>query len=90
MPITAMCTRGTDVQSRPFPSFVTSTIDPVSATPKLQPEMPRSAREEPVAQLLAGEGGQRLGRGLEQAVVVDLGLQDVGAPDSGRGGLPGR
>ena len=43
MPITATCTGGSEVTIRPLPSFVTITTDPVSAMPKLTPEMPISA-----------------------------------------------
>ena len=39
-----MCTGGSDVESRPLPSLVTSTTVPVSAMAKLQPVMPTSAR----------------------------------------------
>ena len=67
MPITAMCTRGTVVQRRPLPSFSTSTMEPVSATAKLQPDTPRSAAEEAGPQLLAGEGGEVLGLRVELA-----------------------
>ncbi len=42
-PITATCTRGSEVTIRPLPSLVTSTMVPVSATPKLAPVIPRSA-----------------------------------------------
>ena len=43
MPVIPMCIRGAEVHSRPFPSFVTITSVPVSATTKLAPLMPRSA-----------------------------------------------
>src|SRR5881409_10295 len=42
-PITATCTRGSDVVMRPLPSLVTRTTVPVSATAKLAPVIPRSA-----------------------------------------------
>src|SRR5207247_2236908 len=42
-PITATCTRGSEVAMRPLPSLVTRTTVPVSATAKLAPVMPRSA-----------------------------------------------
>ena len=42
-PMIATCTRGSDVTIRPFPSLVTSTTVPVSATAKLAPVIPRSA-----------------------------------------------
>ena len=63
MPITAMCTRGTVVQRRPLPSFSTSTIEPVSATAKLQPGHTEVGGEETGSELLAGEGGEVLGLG---------------------------
>ena len=50
MPISATCTRGSVVVSRPLPSFVVMQTLPVSATPKLPPEMPMSALQEPGAQ----------------------------------------
>ena len=37
MPATATCTLGMDVHMRPFPSLVSSTTVPVSATMKLAP-----------------------------------------------------
>ncbi len=43
MPIIAMWIRGSELTSRPLPSFVTRQIDPVSLTPKLAPVMPTSA-----------------------------------------------
>ena len=43
MPMSATCTRGSVVVSRPLPSFVTRQMLPVSATPKLPPLMPMSA-----------------------------------------------
>ena len=42
-PITATCTRGSEVTMRPLPSLVTSTTVPVSATAKLAPVIPMSA-----------------------------------------------
>src|SRR4030095_7962252 len=42
-PITATCTRGSEVAMRPLPSLVTRTTVPVSATAKFAPVMPRSA-----------------------------------------------
>ena len=47
MPISATCTRGSVVVSRPLPSFVQMQRLPVSATPKLPPEMPMSALRNP-------------------------------------------
>ena len=43
MPITATWMRGRAVTRRALPSFSTTQIVPVSATPKLTPEMPMSA-----------------------------------------------
>ncbi len=48
MPISATCTRGRDVVSRPLPSFVVMQTLPVAATPKLPPEMPMSAWRKPL------------------------------------------
>ena len=84
-----MCTRGTDVHSRPLPSLVTRTIDPVSATPKLHPEMPRSARRNSARSCSRGEGGERRRRSLEDAIVGDLlleELRDLVAVEVHRGG----
>ena len=47
----ATCTRGSELTSRPLPSFVTRQIEPVSATPKFAPVMPTSAVEERLAEL---------------------------------------
>ena len=47
MPMSATCTRGTVVVSRPLPSFVQMQRLPVSATPKLPPEIPMSALRKP-------------------------------------------
>ena len=88
--MTAMCTRGTDVHSRPLPSFVTRTIDPVSATPKLHPGDAEVGAQELGAQLLPGERGERRGRRLEHATVGDLLLQELRGLGSGRGAPPGR
>src|SRR5439155_645660 len=41
--IRATCTRGTLVTRRPFPSFVSTTMDPVSATPMFAPVTPTFA-----------------------------------------------
>ena len=41
--MTTTCVRGRVVTMRPLPSLVTSTTEPVAATPKLAPEMPMSA-----------------------------------------------
>ena len=65
-----MCTGGSDVDSRPLPSLVTSTTVPVSATAKLQPVMPTSAAQERLAQLRAGERRQ-LRRGVVELVAGD-------------------
>ncbi|MNT52113.1 hypothetical protein D3C72_1891210 [compost metagenome] len=43
MPMMAMCTSGTDVVSRPLPSFSTSHRVPVSAAAKFTPDRPISA-----------------------------------------------
>ena len=43
IPMIAMCTGGSDEHMRPLPSFVTSTIVPVSATAKLTPVIPTGA-----------------------------------------------
>ena len=58
MPIRVTCTRGNDVTIRPFPSLVTSVIDPVSATAKLQPVMPISAVRKTLRNRRAGDCGQ--------------------------------
>ncbi len=77
--MTATCTRGTVVHSRPFPSFVTSTIEPVSATPKFAPETPRSARRNSARNRSRAKAASGPGAGLEDAVVGHLGLQDARA-----------
>ena len=46
IPMKAMCTGGAAVTRRPLPSLVTRTIEPVSATARLAPEMPTSSLEE--------------------------------------------
>ena len=67
IPMSATWTRGRLDTSRPLPSFVTRTIEPVSQTPKFAPVMPTSARMERLAQLaprglrqLRELGGDRL------------------------------
>ena len=67
IPINVTCTRGKDVTMRPFPSFVTSAIEPVSATAKLHPVIAHVGLEKGAPQLPAREGGQRgriVGEGL--------------------------
>ena len=84
----AMCTGGSDEHMRPLPSFVTSTIVPVSATREVHARDPDRRREEPLAQVVAGERGQ-LGR-----VVADRAARRAArtarAPRRGSCGWPGR
>ncbi len=89
IPMTAMCTGGSDEHMRPFPSFVTRTIVPVSATAKLTPVIPTGRLEEPAAEMVAGErrelGGvvadRAAGQRLEQVAHLIRGLVDRGDDD---------
>ena len=45
IPINAICVLGMELAIRPLPSLDTIVIVPVSATPKLQPVKPTSARK---------------------------------------------
>ena len=67
----AMCTGGSDEHMRPLPSFVTSTIVPVSATAKLTPVIP------------TGASRKRLRRWSRAKAVSSAGSSPIGRPASG-------
>ena len=80
--------RGSDVTSRPLPSLVTSTSEPLSATREVDPGDAHVGAQEAVAQSASGEGVERVGLGRHPPSAGHP-LEQRGS-SGGRGGRPGR
>ena len=72
MPISATCTRGSDVVSRPLPSLVVMQTLPVAATPKLPPEMPMSACRNPLRSTRRASAAMRGASATSSSVACSL------------------